>query len=446
MKKNISINLFGTLYAIDEDAYNLLERYLDSMKSYFSRQEGGEEIADDIEHRVAELLWQEKEKGSEAVNIEMIKEIIGKIGDPAQIDGNENSDNESTDSNNGEPLDSHPFADGGSGNSTNEHNRSAFSGTANENIFENIKKGIHERRLYRDISNKMLGGVCSGLSRYFGGDVTIWRLGTVILAFILWWSTDMWWVPGLLGWIIPLAYITLCFVVPVARTPEDQLRMRGEEVSPQNINEEIIRESNDNQQRIYSQKSPSNGSGCLKALLIVGAIIILFPLFAGLVGLLFASSIFSGFVSSGFINHLFADPSEASFFSSLLGNMQWMFWCVLLCTIALCSIPIIFIIRAIRGKHTSGTSLLVWGAIWLVILISCIFFVSKSIGQIGNEAINQKKIEWSWHMGPYSYNKTVTVSDAPDSICADTTCYMEPLEPELDTVVPPKPASPSIKK
>ena len=57
MKKNISINIFGTIYAIDEDAYQLLENYLQSMKSYFQRQEGGEEIADDIEHRVAELLW-----------------------------------------------------------------------------------------------------------------------------------------------------------------------------------------------------------------------------------------------------------------------------------------------------------------------------------------------------------------------------------------------------
>lgn len=35
MKKNISINIFGTIYAIDEDAYNLLENYLQSMKNYF---------------------------------------------------------------------------------------------------------------------------------------------------------------------------------------------------------------------------------------------------------------------------------------------------------------------------------------------------------------------------------------------------------------------------
>ena len=84
MKKNISINICGTIYSIDEDAYQLLEHYLDSMKRYFS-QEGEEEISDDIEHRVAELLWEQKHNGKDAVSIEMVKEIIEKIGNPADI-------------------------------------------------------------------------------------------------------------------------------------------------------------------------------------------------------------------------------------------------------------------------------------------------------------------------------------------------------------------------
>ena len=91
MKKNISINLFGTLYNIDEDAYNLLENYLKSMQRYFGRQEGGEEIADDIEHRVAELLWKKREAGMTAVDINVVKEIIDTIGnaeDIASDDGN----------------------------------------------------------------------------------------------------------------------------------------------------------------------------------------------------------------------------------------------------------------------------------------------------------------------------------------------------------------------
>ena len=64
MKKNITINLFGTLYNIDEDACELLERYLDNIKRYFKNREGGEDISDDIEHRVAELLWERKQAGS----------------------------------------------------------------------------------------------------------------------------------------------------------------------------------------------------------------------------------------------------------------------------------------------------------------------------------------------------------------------------------------------
>ena len=89
MKKNISINLFGTLYNIDEDAYNLLESYLRSMQRHFSRQEGGAEIADDIEHRVAELLWQRREAGMTAVDIKTVKDIIDTIGDAEQIAGSE---------------------------------------------------------------------------------------------------------------------------------------------------------------------------------------------------------------------------------------------------------------------------------------------------------------------------------------------------------------------
>lgn len=48
MKKNITINLFGALYNIDEDAYELLYRYQEDMKRYFAGREGGDEIADDM--------------------------------------------------------------------------------------------------------------------------------------------------------------------------------------------------------------------------------------------------------------------------------------------------------------------------------------------------------------------------------------------------------------
>ena len=38
MKKNININMFGVIYAIDEDAYELLKKYLENMRSYYSHR------------------------------------------------------------------------------------------------------------------------------------------------------------------------------------------------------------------------------------------------------------------------------------------------------------------------------------------------------------------------------------------------------------------------
>lgn len=86
MKKNININLFGTLYAIDEDACTLLENYLDNMRSYFAKCDGGDEIFDDIEHRVAEHLWNLKESGMTAIDINAVKQIISSIGNPDEMD------------------------------------------------------------------------------------------------------------------------------------------------------------------------------------------------------------------------------------------------------------------------------------------------------------------------------------------------------------------------
>ena len=86
MKKNISVNIFGTLYPIDEDAYELLQKYNENMRRYYSRMEDGEEIADDIEHRVAELLSELRAQGVMAITIEHVKEIITRIGDPQEMD------------------------------------------------------------------------------------------------------------------------------------------------------------------------------------------------------------------------------------------------------------------------------------------------------------------------------------------------------------------------
>ena len=65
MKKTLTVNLGGTVYHIDDDAYRLLDNYLSNLKHYFRKQEGAEEIVDDIEMRIAELFAEKVTEGKQ---------------------------------------------------------------------------------------------------------------------------------------------------------------------------------------------------------------------------------------------------------------------------------------------------------------------------------------------------------------------------------------------
>ena len=56
MKKTLSINSGGTVFNIDEDAYQLLDKYLNNLRIHFRKEEGSDEIMDDFESRISELF------------------------------------------------------------------------------------------------------------------------------------------------------------------------------------------------------------------------------------------------------------------------------------------------------------------------------------------------------------------------------------------------------
>ncbi len=223
MKKNITINLCGRLFAIDEDAYEMLATYEQSLRNYFRTREGGEEIAADIEARIAELLDELKQQGVEAVTVEHVTEIIHRIGKPEEM--------EETDP-----------------NSTPEGATEALSNK--EPHTENEKGATSSKRLYRNPDDKKVMGVLSGFAAYFGGDVLWWRLAfaaAVLLSFVGSSYNFLWFLPHhslyfhIYFWGIALiiGYVLLAILMPVAETPEDRLRMKGKEVNPQNLAEEV---------------------------------------------------------------------------------------------------------------------------------------------------------------------------------------------------------------
>ena len=218
MKKNITINLFGALYNIDEDAYELLVRYQEDMKRYFAKQEDGEEIADDIEHRVAELMAELKASGVEAVTIEHIEAIIRRIGSPEQLDGTE------------EDSDVQPQAE------------------------------KPRKKLYRNPDDKKIAGVLSGLAAYFGVDTMALRILAILLVFVT-------------QGVCLLIYLFCWLIIPEAKTPEDKLLMRGKPVNMENLREEILNGAGKVEDFVRSPQTVSKARGCLTTIM---------DLFAGL--------------------------------------------------------------------------------------------------------------------------------------------------------------------
>ena len=67
MKKTLTVNLGGTVFHIDEDAYRLLDNYLSNLKIHFRKEAGADEIIDDIERRISELFTEKLAAGSQVI-------------------------------------------------------------------------------------------------------------------------------------------------------------------------------------------------------------------------------------------------------------------------------------------------------------------------------------------------------------------------------------------
>ena len=204
MKKTITVNLNGRVFTIDEDAYRLLDNYLNNLRIYFRKEEGASEIIADFEARIEELLSEKTRLGYEVITIEQIEEVIARVGKPADF-----ADSEDTD----------------------EEKQPCFTEPAS------VKK-----KFFRNVDDKMFGGVCSGVSAYFGWNVLPVRIVFIILLF----ATSLWIVPFyLIAWI----------VFPGANTAEQKLQMRGKPITVENIGKTVAAEA--------GPVAPAEHKGCL---------------------------------------------------------------------------------------------------------------------------------------------------------------------------------------
>lgn len=86
MKKTLTVNLGGTVFHIDEDAYRLLDNYLSNLKIHFRKEAGADEIIDDIERRISELFTEKLAAGSQVITIAYVEEVIARMGKPEELE------------------------------------------------------------------------------------------------------------------------------------------------------------------------------------------------------------------------------------------------------------------------------------------------------------------------------------------------------------------------
>ena len=194
--KKCSISGIG--FTLEKEAYNRLNDYLQSLKKAYKDNPDSGEILADIEARIAELILSAQSNAENVVCLPLVENIIAQLGTPEDISGEE----------------------------------------------ERPKREENSRiprRLYRDLKNNKLGGVCAGLAKYFGVEVAWIRLAIlsplillIIGAPYLHWLSI---IGGNLFGIFLLTYLILWFAIPGAKSALQKLEQEGERISAQSIAE-----------------------------------------------------------------------------------------------------------------------------------------------------------------------------------------------------------------
>ena len=272
MKKNISINISGIIFHIEEDGYETLRNYLDSINRYFSSYDDSKEIISDIENRIAEIFLSKLTNGKQIINTEDVDSLITTMGSIQDFEAIE----EPAEQQQREQQQSRSTAGSAPKKLFRDNKRKVLGGVASglANYFgidplwirlvlvigvlgldvflwgaasgffligyiifwivvpgsDDLEEDKEVKKLFRNPEDRVIAGVASGIGAYFGTEVTIIRLLFVLTFFF-----------GGAGFLI---YIIMWIITPEAKSITDKMQMQGESVTLSNIESNIKRSLN----------------------------------------------------------------------------------------------------------------------------------------------------------------------------------------------------------
>ena len=280
MKKIITINLSGRVIPIEDSAYEKLQSYVESLRRYFSNEEGRDEIINDIESRIAELMNDKVRKGAACVTEADVEDIITSMGRPEDFDAGA----QPTEASQAGPQPQYAFTEPRTAKRLYRDSSDKFIGGVCSGIagYLNVDPAIVRilfaiitfggfglgfvayillwiilpqrdlenysgKRLYRNPDDRIISGVAGGLAAYFGARASIIRIvfAAPILLSLLIGALNGDFEPfpnivfGSLSGTFILAYVILWMVLPEARTNYEKMEMRGEKVDVNSIRQNV---------------------------------------------------------------------------------------------------------------------------------------------------------------------------------------------------------------
>ncbi|MDW7695301.1 PspC domain-containing protein [Flammeovirgaceae bacterium SG7u.111] len=192
MKKNISINIGGIIFHIEEDGYENLSEYLSEINSYFANYEDSSEIIADIENRIAEIFLSKLNENKQIITVEDVDLLIETMGRVTDFEAAE---------------------------ATSDQSYSTGYSSAESGYYSAASEPKSGKKLFRDEKRRLIGGVCSGMAHYLKIDPLWIRLVFMLSVF------DFLFDFTITGFFV-LAYILLWIVIPGSWSLEEDENMR----------------------------------------------------------------------------------------------------------------------------------------------------------------------------------------------------------------------------
>ncbi len=234
------VSIGGYAFTLEKAAAEEVGQYLKNLEAHYLGKPGGKEIMEGIEERMAELLL-ERCGGGRVATMADIQSLIGILGRPERIEADDP-----------EPEQAQPKT---------------------------------QKRLYRDLENKKIAGVCAGLGNYFNFDVVALRIIFCVITLALFFTGVEEGVWSLSGF---AAYAILWLAMPAARTAQERWAMKGDAGTLDDIQRNIrsgVEEMGDAARRGMNEVRDTvrgNGNELGKILLLVIGIILLLGGVSGL--------------------------------------------------------------------------------------------------------------------------------------------------------------------